>query len=198
VLPAGGVTTVVLDFEPDTTYRQRLLVGAVAAALLLLVTLLPVRRRVRITTSPAGRRWVPAVLVVLLAAVGGILPVVLLIASLLVRAVAQRFTARFNVTALIVVAGMVTATGIAVVGRLQGHGQDWAYGTATQAAILVALAAAVSPCLDWFDTGPELDQGSEAGEQGGGGDGPGDDLGRRTVPPAENEHDLEPDRQPGQ
>ncbi|GGM73352.1 coagulation factor 5/8 type [Lentzea pudingi] len=198
VLPAGGVTTVVLDFEPDTTYRQRLLVGAVAAALLLLVTLVPVRRPVRITTSPAGKRWVPAVLVVLLAAIGGILPVVLLIASLLVRAVAQRFSARFNVTALIVVAGMATATGIAVVGRLQGHGQDWAYGTATQAAILVALAAAVSPCLDWFDTGPELDQGSEAGEQGGGGDGPGDDLGRRTVPPAENEHDLEPDRQPGQ
>ena len=148
--------------------------------------------------EPHRHAWYALPLVMAVFIVLAIVPVVLLIASLLVRAVAQRFTARFNVTALIVVAGMATATGIAVVGRLQGHGQDWAYGTATQAAILVALAAAVSPCLDWFDPGPELDQGSETGEQGGGGDGPGDDLGRRTVPPAEHEHDLEPDRQPGQ
>ncbi|HEX6341953.1 MAG TPA: alpha-(1-_3)-arabinofuranosyltransferase [Umezawaea sp.] len=198
VLPAGGATTVVLDFEPDTTYRQRLLVGAAAVAILLLVALVPVRGRVRITTAPGGGRWVPAALVVLLAAVGGVLPVVLLIASLLARAVAQRYGARFNVTAGIVVAGMATATGIAVVGRLQGHGQDWAYGTATQAAILVALAAAVSPCLDWFDPRPELDQGPEAHQQGGGGDGPGDDLDGRPVPPEEDQHDLEPDRQPRQ
>jgi arabinofuranan 3-O-arabinosyltransferase len=198
VLPAGGATSVVLDFEPDTAYRQRLLLGAIAAAVLLLVTLVPVRRRVQINTSPAGRRWVPAALVVLLAAVGGILPIVLLIASLLARAVAQRFNARFNVTALLVVAGVAIATGIAVVGRMQGHGQDWAYGTAAQAAILVALAAAVSPCVDWFDTGPELDQGTEARQHGRGGDGPGDDLGQRSVPPAEDERDLEPDRQPSQ
>jgi len=178
VVPAGGVTKVVLDFEPDTTYRHRLLLGAIAAAILLLLTLAPVRRRVRINTSPAGRRWVPAVLVVLLAAVGGILPIVLLIASLLARAVAQRFNARFNVTALVVVSGMAVATMIAVVGRVQGHGQDLAYGTATQAAVLVALAAAVSPCLDWFETRPELDQGTEEDQHGRGGDGPGDDLGQ--------------------
>jgi arabinofuranan 3-O-arabinosyltransferase len=198
VLPSGGATRVVLDFEPDTAYRQRLLLGALAAAILLLVTLVPVRRRVRVDISPGGGRWVPAVLVVLLAAVGGFLPVVLLIASLLARALAQRFNARFNVTALVVVSGMAIATGIAVVGRMQGHGQDWAYGTATQAAVLVALAAAVSPCLDWFGAGPELDQGAEEGQQGGGGDGPGDDLGQRPVPPAEDERDLEPDRQPSQ
>jgi arabinofuranan 3-O-arabinosyltransferase len=198
VLPAGGATTVVLDFEPDTSYRNRLLFGAIAAAVLLLVALAPVRRRVRVTTSPAGGRWVPALLVVLLAAIGGILPVVLLIASLLARAVAQRFAVRFNVTALLVVSGMGVATAIAVVGRMQGHGQDWAYGTATQAAVLVALAAAVSPCVDWFDAGPELDQGAEEDQQGGGGDRPGDDLGPRPVPPAEDEHGLEPDRQPSQ
>jgi arabinofuranan 3-O-arabinosyltransferase len=198
VLPAGGVTDVVLDFEPDTTYRQRLLIGLFAVAILLLIAFVPVRRRVRIDTSPGGRRWVPVVLVVLLAALGGILPVVLLIASLLVRALAQRFSARFNVTATQVVVGMAVATGIAVVGRMQDHGQEWAYVTATQAAVLVALTAAVSPCLDWFDAGPELDQGTAAHEDGGGGDGPGDDLDQGAVPPAEDESDLEPDRQPSQ
>jgi arabinofuranan 3-O-arabinosyltransferase len=201
LLPAGGATTVVLDFEPDTAYRQRLLIGAIAAGLLIVVTFVPVRRRVRVNTEPAGRRWVPVVLVVALVALGGILPVVLLIASLLVRAVFQRF--RFDVTALIAAGGMTVATVIAVVGRMQGHGQDWAYTTATQAAILVALAAAVSPCAAWFDDRfddprPELDQDAETDEYPRGGDGPGDDLGQRTVPPAEDERDLQPDREPSQ
>jgi arabinofuranan 3-O-arabinosyltransferase len=197
VLPAGGAATVVLDFEPDTVYRQRLLVGAIAAGLLIVITLVPVRRRVRVNTEPAGRRWVPVVLVLALIALGGILPVVLLIASLLVRAVFQRF--RFDVTALIAAGGMTVATAVAVLGRMQGHGQDWAYTTAAQAAILVALAAAVSPVAAWFDDPrPELDQDAETDEHPGGGDGPGDDLDQRAVPPAEDEHDLQPDREPSQ
>jgi arabinofuranan 3-O-arabinosyltransferase len=197
VLPAGGATTVVLDFGPDTAYRQRLLVGAIAAGLLILITVVPVRRRVRVGTEPAGRLWVPAVLVIALVALGGILPVVLLLACLLARAVFQRF--RFDVTALIAAGGMTVATVIAVAGRMRGHGQEWAYTTATQAAILVALAAAVSPVAAWFDDPrPELDQDAETDQYPRGGDGPGDDLGQRTVPPAEDEHDLQPDREPSQ
>jgi arabinofuranan 3-O-arabinosyltransferase len=197
VLPAGGAATVVLDFEPDTVYRQRLLIGAIAAGLLIVITLVPVRRRVRVNTEPAGRRWVPVVLVLALVALGGILPVVLLIACLLVRAVFQRF--RFDVTALIAAGGMTVATVVAVLGRMQGHGQDWAYTTAAQAAILVALAAAVSPIAAWFDDPrPELDQDAETDEHPRGGDGPGDDLDQRAVPPAENERDLQADREPSQ
>ncbi|MET0133696.1 MAG: alpha-(1-_3)-arabinofuranosyltransferase [Kibdelosporangium sp.] len=238
VLPAGGPANVVLEFEPDTTYRQRLLVGATAAALLLVMTLIPARRRVRINTSPAGRRWVPVAIVVALAAVGGMLPIVLLIYALLVRAVFQRLDWRFDGTALLAAGGMTVATAIAVLGRMQGHGQDWAYGTAAQAAILTALAAAVSPCLAWFDDGfgsdrldggldhhgldhpaglgkdgrggiglgdtsagrpgPELDQRPEAGQHGRGDDGAGDHLGQRAVHPAEDQPDLQTDRQPRQ
>jgi arabinofuranan 3-O-arabinosyltransferase len=197
VLPAGGATTVVLDFEPDTAYRQRLLIGAIAAGLLILITLVPVRRRVRVNTEPAGRLWVPAALVVALVALGGILPVVLLLGCLLVRAVFQRF--RLDVTALIAAGGMTVATVIAVAGRMQGHGQDWAYTAVTQAAILVALAAAVSPCAAWFDDPrPELDQDAETDQYPRSGDGPGDHFGQRTVPPAEDEHDLQADREPSQ
>ncbi|MBP2329976.1 arabinofuranan 3-O-arabinosyltransferase [Kibdelosporangium banguiense] len=200
VLPGGGEVTVSLQFEPDIPYRQRLLIGAIAAGLLLIVTLLPVRRRVPVSTSPGGRRWVPVALVILLAALGGVLAIVLLIASLLVAYVFRR---RRAVSGLLAGGGMAIATVVAVIGRVQGHGQDWAYGTVAQAAILLSLAAAASASIDWFDPRPgvgaaELDDGSEAGQRGGRDDGPGDDLRQRPVPPAQHQSDLHAHGQPRQ
>jgi arabinofuranan 3-O-arabinosyltransferase len=195
VLPAGAEATVSLQFEPDIPYRQRLLIGAIAAGLLLLFTVLPVRRKRPVSTLPGGQRWVPVALVVLLAALGGILAIVLLIASLLVAYVFRR---RRAVSGLLAGGGMTVATVVAVVGRMQGYSQEWAYGTVAQAAILVSLTAAASASIDWFDPRPELDEGPEAGQRGGRDDGPRDDLRQRPVPPAQHQRDLHGHRQPGQ
>ncbi|CAM3485896.1 Arabinofuranan 3-O-arabinosyltransferase [Kibdelosporangium persicum] len=195
VLPAGAEATVSLRFEPDVPYRQRLLIGAVAAGLLLVITVLPVRRRVRISTEPGGEQWVAVTLVVLLAALGGILAVVLLIASLLVQAVFRR---KVLVSGILAVGGMAVATVVSVIGRLQGEGQAWAYGPVAQAAILVSLATVVSACVDWFDPRPELDEGTEAGQGGGRGNGARDDLRQRPVPPPQHHRDLGGHGQPRQ
>jgi len=47
----------------------------------------------------------------------------------------------------VLAAGVLAATAVAVAGRLLGHGQDWAFGPLAQAAILVAVSAAVAAFL---------------------------------------------------
>ncbi|MER6800526.1 DUF3367 domain-containing protein, partial [Amycolatopsis mediterranei] len=127
---------------PDAHYRLSLLVGAAAVLALLVGVAWPARRR-RFTIS-AGGAWTPVVLIGLLVALGGMLPVVLLIACLLARQFSER-APRF-----LAFGGMAVAAGVSVTGRVLGHGQDWAYGPVTQAALLLAAAAMVATCVDWF------------------------------------------------
>ncbi len=148
VLPAGADAVVRLEFEPDTSYRQRLLIGLLAVLGLLAMALVPSGR-----TAPrpvaAGRLWVPIALIGLTAVLGGMLALVLLIAVLLLRSAVPRV--RRAVSLVLAVGGMTVATATAVAGRLAGHGQEWAYGGVAQAAILVALTAVVAARVPWFE-----------------------------------------------
>jgi arabinofuranan 3-O-arabinosyltransferase len=143
IVPAGPGGVVSLTFTPDAHYRLSLLIGAAAVLALLVGVAWPVRRRRRFTVSPGGS-WTPVVLIGLLVALGGMLPVVLLIACLLARQFSER-APRY-----VAFGGMVLAAAVSVVGRVLGHGQEWAYGPVTQAALLLAAAAMVSTCVDWF------------------------------------------------
>jgi arabinofuranan 3-O-arabinosyltransferase len=159
VLPEGVSGTVRLDFVPDTSYRRGLLIGAVTALALLASLLIPARRRRPVPVAPGGHRWVPIVLVGLLVLLGGMLPLVLLIACLLARTVWP------PAAKLLAIGGTGVACLTAVSGRLLGHGQEWAYGSVSQAALLVAVAAVVSTCVDWFDRPrAQLDHGARADE----------------------------------
>ena len=144
IVPAGSGGVVQLAFTPDSTYRTGLLIGAVAILVLLAGVALPVRRRREIVVAPGGALAVPIVLIGLLAVLGGMLPVVLLIGCLLAR----HFTER--APRWLAFGGMAVAAGASVLGRLLGHGQDWAYGPVSQAALLLAAAALVATCVDWF------------------------------------------------
>jgi arabinofuranan 3-O-arabinosyltransferase len=144
IVPAGSGGVVSLAFTPDVKYRTGLLIGAVAVLLLLILVALPVRRRRRVLVAPGGATVATVVLIGVLAVLGGMLPVVLLIACLLTRQFSER------VPRVLALVGMVVATGVAVTGRALGYGQDWAYGLATQASLLLAAAAVVSTCVDWF------------------------------------------------
>jgi arabinofuranan 3-O-arabinosyltransferase len=191
LVPAGRGGTVMLEFTPDGQYRQGLLIGGLAALALVLSLLIPVRRA-QISVRAGGKRWVPVALVVLLAVMGGMLPVVLLIACLLVRTLwppASRWLA---------VTGAALACLIAVSGRVLGNGQEWAHGTAAQALLLLAVAAVVADCVEWFAPRPELDQGTRADQHEGGDHGGGDDLRQLTVEPAGHQRDLDHDRAPDQ
>jgi arabinofuranan 3-O-arabinosyltransferase len=143
IVPAGSGGVVSLAFTPDQTYRNGLLIGAVAVLVFLLLLALPVRRR-PVSVAAGGAAGATVALIGILALLGGMLPVVLLIACLLVRQFSER------APALLALAGVVVATGIAVTGRSLGHGQEWAYGLATQTALLLAAAAVVASCVDWF------------------------------------------------
>ncbi|HEU5475401.1 MAG TPA: alpha-(1-_3)-arabinofuranosyltransferase [Actinophytocola sp.] len=144
VLPEGAGGLVRLEFVPDTDYRNRLLAGAIAVLLLLVVVALPVRRRRFEPVRPGRCRWVPVLMVGLIAVLGGMLPVVLLIGCLLLRALWPRSAE------LIAFGGMAVATAVAVAGRLLGHQQGWAYGYVAQAGVLLSVAAVVAACVDWF------------------------------------------------
>ena len=144
IVPAGAGGVVQLAFTPDTTYRTGLLIGALAVLLLLIGVFWPVRRRRRLAIAPGGSTVVSVALIGLLAVLGGMLPVVLLIACLLARQFSER-APRF-----LAFGGMVVAAGVSVIGRVLGHGQDWAFGPVTQAALLLAAAAIVASCIDWF------------------------------------------------
>ncbi len=191
LVPAGQGGTVELEFAPDTQYRTGLLVGGLTALVLVGTLFVPARRR-QVDVRPGGDRWLPYALVVLLAVLGGMLPVVLLIACLLVRTLwppAPRWLA---------VGGAALACLIAVSGRVLGNGQEWAYGTVSQGLLLLAVTAVVTGCLDWFAPGPQLDQRAGAHEQPGGDHRGRDDLGERTVQPGGDEHDLDGDGKPDQ
>jgi arabinofuranan 3-O-arabinosyltransferase len=191
LVPAGRGGTVTLEFTPDEQYRQGLFAGGLAAVVLLGSLLIPVRRR-PVSVRAGGERWVPVALVVLLAVLGGMLPVVLLIACLLARVLwppAPRWLA---------VGGAALACLVAVAGRLLGNGQGWAYGPVAQGLLLLAAAAVVTGCIDWFAPRAELDDRAGAHEQAGGDDGGGDDLREHAVQPGGDEHDLDRDRTPDQ
>jgi len=142
LVPAGAGAEVSLAFTPDFSYRTGLLTGAVAVLLVLIGVAWPARRRP--FPVVAGGAAVPVVLIGLLVALGGMLPVVLLIACLLVRQFSER-APRY-----LAFGGMAVAAAVSVTGRILGHGQEWAYGPVTQAALLLAAAAMVSTCVDWF------------------------------------------------
>ncbi|MGB3442692.1 MAG: alpha-(1-_3)-arabinofuranosyltransferase [Actinophytocola sp.] len=148
-LVPSGATTVVLEFTPDGTYRTRLLIGAVAAVVLVAAAIIPGRRGPGPSARPGRGRWVPWVLAVLLVMLGGMAGLVALLACLFLRSLVPRY--RRAVSMGLAFGGMASATVISVTGRLLEHGQDWAYGTAAQASVLVALAAVVSVRVRWFD-----------------------------------------------
>ena len=78
----------------------------------------------------------------LVVALGGVAAVALLLAAMIVRQL------RPGALPGIALVAAACGTAVAVVGRLQGHGQDWAYGTFVQAAMLAAVcavAAAAAP-----------------------------------------------------
>ncbi len=193
LVPAGEGGTVRLEFAPDGPYRTRLAVGAIAALVLVGSVLLPVRRRRPIDVRAGGRRWIPVALIGLLVVLGGMLPAVLLIVCLLLRALwppAPR---------AIAIGATATACVVAVTGRLLDHGQAWAYGWVAQAALLLAAAAVVSSCVDWFDAPrPDLDGRAGEDEQAGGDGGGGDDLRQVVVQPRRHQDDLDRDSEPEQ
>ncbi|WP_341718038.1 alpha-(1-_3)-arabinofuranosyltransferase [Micromonospora sp. FIMYZ51] len=145
VLPAGAGGEVRLVFEPDRSYRGGLAAGALTALGVLVLAAWPARRRVPVDASGAGAipaeasAWaIGALLVVLLAALGGVLPVAIVLAAMLLRQLAVR------ALPVVVLAGLTVATAVAVAGRLRGHGQEWAYVSWTQAAMLIAIGAVVA------------------------------------------------------
>ncbi|WP_433530388.1 alpha-(1-_3)-arabinofuranosyltransferase [Micromonospora sp. CA-263727] len=145
LLPAGAGGEIRLAFAPDRAYQGGLLAGALTALGVLVLAAWPVRRRAVLDPGGAGAipaeapAWaIGALLVVLLAALGGVLPVAIVLAAMLLRQLAVR------ALPVVVLGGLSVATGISVAGRLQGHGQDWAYGSWVQAAMLVAIGAVVA------------------------------------------------------
>ena len=144
LVPAGAGGVVTLDFTPDTSYRTRLLVGALAALVLLVALAIAgpaavaharrgglavgadraggAHRRAGRHARAGGADRVPA-------GPPGPTPVAAVVLAL---------------------GGMAAATVVAVTGRLLGLGQDWAYGAPAQAALQIAVAAVVAACIDWF------------------------------------------------
>ncbi|MBM0225568.1 DUF3367 domain-containing protein [Micromonospora sp. ATA51] len=160
VLPAGAGGEVRLRFAPDRAYRGGLAAGALSVLVVLLLAAWPVRRRAADGSQvPAeGAPWlIGTLLVVLLAALGGVLPVAIVLAAMLLRQLARR------ALPVVVFGGLTLATVTAVAGRLRGQGQEWAYGTWVQAAMLVAIGAVVAAVVpvpgapSTQDAGPPLD-----------------------------------------
>ncbi|MTK05310.1 alpha-(1-_3)-arabinofuranosyltransferase [Micromonospora sp. CP22] len=155
VLPPGPGGEVQLVFAPDRTYRGGLAAGAVLAVGVLVLAIWPVRRRTTIggdddAIAAEAPAWLVGVLlVVLLAALGGVLPVAIVLAAMLLRQLAVR------ALPVVVLGSLTVATAIAVAGRLQGHGQAWAYGVWVQAAMLVAIGAVVAAVLPVPGVRPE-------------------------------------------
>ncbi|MEU4158932.1 alpha-(1-_3)-arabinofuranosyltransferase family protein [Actinoplanes sp. NPDC026670] len=147
VVPAGEGGSVILRFTPDEPYRTGLAAGAGCILLVVILALLPVRRRAVAAGPPpargSGRAWWMFVPLMILAVVlGGPAGAALLLAALIVRQVRPRWLPPLAFTAA------AAGIGIAVGGRLLGHGQEWAYGAAVQLAMLAAacaVAAAAAP-----------------------------------------------------
>ncbi|MBG0567950.1 alpha-(1-_3)-arabinofuranosyltransferase domain-containing protein [Actinoplanes aureus] len=151
VLPAGEGGLVTLRFTPDQPYRMGLLAGAVCVFLVVLLALAPVRRRWAPVTRPPARAfraipggpgWIVVPLMALAVALGGAAAAALLLIALIVRQL--RPGALPGLAFLSALVGL----GVAVSGRLLGHGQEWAYDAAVQLAMLAAVcwvAATVAP-----------------------------------------------------
>jgi arabinofuranan 3-O-arabinosyltransferase len=164
VVPAGVGGTVRLTFAPDRQYREGLATGGSAALAVLVLAVLPalaLRRRpagwTRPAPVPAGGYWLTVLIAALVAALAGVLGVVLLIAGALVRQLYPRALAR------IAFGGALVATAVAVTGRLVGQGQDWAYGAVAQAAMLTAICAGVAAAAVRIPGGADLDAGTGPG-----------------------------------
>ncbi|SNT63961.1 arabinofuranan 3-O-arabinosyltransferase [Asanoa hainanensis] len=137
-VPAGQGGTVTLEFTPDRSYRAGLATGAGAVLLVVLLALVPVRRRAFASGVVAARPptwWIVVPLGAVAVVLGGFPAVALLIAAMIGRQLWPRLLP------VVAAAAALLGTGIAVVGRMQGHGQDWAYVGATQAALLAAVCA---------------------------------------------------------
>ena len=143
LIPAGSGGVVTLDFLPDHGYRTGLLTGGLFVLLLLAAALVPPLRRRQVSKPAASPSWWGGALAVLalLILLGGPVPLIALLGCLVLR--------RLWSSALppLAVAGVLTATAIAVAGRLTGHGQDWAFGPWAQAAVFVAVAAVIAAFL---------------------------------------------------
>ncbi|MFS8096840.1 alpha-(1-_3)-arabinofuranosyltransferase [Lentzea alba] len=146
VLPEGDGGVVTLDFVPDARYRLGLLVGVLGVLAVVALAVAPVRRRVTFVL-PSRSRWLVVAMLVLLAVLGGMLPIVALIACLLAR---EFWAAAPKVVAL---SGVAFGSGVAVLGRLLGNGQEWAYLPVVQASFLVAVSAVVAASFRPF--GPQ-------------------------------------------
>jgi arabinofuranan 3-O-arabinosyltransferase len=201
-VPAGDGGLVRLTFTPDQGYRRGLAAGGLAAAGLLAVAVLPVRRRpvpVRIPRQRPVPRLrasldtesyaLTVVLVVMVALLGGVLPVVLTIAALLVRQLWPR-----SLPAIAFASAGVAAL-IAVTGRVAGHGQDWAYGAFVQAAMLVAISTVVA-AASRVPGGAPLDDQPDRDQQAGGNGGSAGDLADGAVQRGEDEHGFQADGGP--
>jgi arabinofuranan 3-O-arabinosyltransferase len=148
VLPEGDGGVVALEFGPDARYRTGLLAGALGVLAVLLLAAVPVRRRVEFV-APSRSRWLMVAMLVLLAVLGGMLPIVAVIACLLAR---EFWAAAPKVIA---VSGVALGSGVAVLGRILGHGQEWAYVPLVQAALLVAVSAVVAAAFGPFGRRPD-------------------------------------------
>ena len=150
-VPADTGGPVTLTFTPDRPYRAGLAAGAGAVVLVGFLALAPAGRRRRSLVAPArGTGWLIAIPVMALAvALGGVAAAVLLIAAMLVR---QLRPGALPAVALLAGAG---GAAIAVVGRIQGHGQDWAYGGLVQAATLAAVCAVAATVTPSARAGPD-------------------------------------------
>ncbi|HEX6075465.1 MAG TPA: alpha-(1-_3)-arabinofuranosyltransferase [Micromonosporaceae bacterium] len=167
LLPEGPGGEVTLEFIPDQTYRTGLLVGAIAAVLLVLGVLIPARRRPAVPlTAEVDRAVTGFVLLALLGLLGGVLPIAVFLACVMLRRTIRlpdqpwespgrrqvfRPASSLSVVAL---GGMSLAVAVAVAGRLAGYGQQWALGAWAQAAALVALAAVAAS----YVRSPDRDQ----------------------------------------
>lgn len=146
ILPEGDGGVVTLDFVPDARYRTGLLIGVLGVLAVLVLAALPSRRRVEFV-EPSRGRWLVIAMLALLAVLGGMLPIVALIACLLAR---EFWAAAPKVIAL---SGVALGTSVAVLGRVLGHGQEWAYIPLVQASLLVAVSAVVAAAFRPF--GPQ-------------------------------------------
>ncbi|GAA4697246.1 alpha-(1-_3)-arabinofuranosyltransferase [Phytohabitans rumicis] len=143
-VPAGAGGLVRLRFEPDGAYRLGLAAGGVAALAVVILALLPARPRPDRHRRPPGRRYeyvLSAALVVLAVLLGGVLPVALVVACLIVRQL------RPQVLPAVAFGGAAAAMVVAAAGRLLGHGQGWAHNAWAQGAMLVAVAAVIAAAI---------------------------------------------------
>jgi arabinofuranan 3-O-arabinosyltransferase len=150
-VPAGSGGTVTLTFAPDRPYRTGLASGAAAVLLVGLLALVPPCRRPRSLAQPAkgGSWWTVVPLTGLAIALGGVAAAALLIAAMLVR---QLRPGALPGIAFVAAAG---GTAVAVVGRVEGHGQEWAYGGLVQVAMLVAVCAVAATLVPSARVAPE-------------------------------------------